>query len=107
MEKKYIYEVNLSVDLERAAEFAHWLPAHMEQMTQFPGFLQARWFDRIVEDESSERVHWTIQYSARDRESIDTYLSMHSAAMRTEGIKHFGYSFHATRRILVEHLNDR
>ena len=107
MEKIFIFEVNLSVDLDRAAEFAHWLPVHLEQMLQFPGFLEAHWFDRIVEADSAECVHWTLQYRTKDRASIDMYLTQHAARMRTEGIKHFGYSFQASRRILIEHVNDR
>ncbi|MCB9640137.1 MAG: DUF4286 family protein [Myxococcales bacterium] len=99
-----IYEVNLSVDRSIALEYEDWLCGHIEEMLQFPGFVEARLFRREASDEgaSIEDMLWTVHYVLTDRGSLDRYFREDAAAMRDEGLRKFGGLFKASRRILEE-----
>ena len=98
-----IYEVNLTIDQEIAEEFKQWLKDHVAKMLEFKGFEKAEIFSRDPAYRTSPdigKVFLTVQYTVRDRQSLDNYFQDHAPRMRTEGQERFPGQFSATRRIL-------
>ena len=56
-----IYEVNLAIDEGIYTEFRLWLKEHVNEMLQFPGFIQASIFKPEL-NEASDQEKLTIQY---------------------------------------------
>jgi len=99
-----IYEVNLDVDRGIAQPYAAWLAEHIQEMLGFPGFTEARWYERA--DDSDERtVAWTVHYHVTGKPELQAYLRDHAQRMRAHGAERFGAGFQASRRIL--HLQRR
>jgi len=94
-----IYEVNLSIDGDIYPEFKLWLKEHVNEMLQFPGFIQATLF-KPEEDEVSDQEKITIQYQLENRAYLEKYFCEYASKMREKGIKRFNDKFTATRRIL-------
>jgi len=93
-----IYEVNLSIDKGIYTEFRLWLKAHVNEMLQLPGFLQASIFKPEL-DEASDQEKLTIQYQLKSRDDLERYFTEFSAKMREEGMKRFSDQFSATRSV--------
>lgn len=96
-----IYEVQLSADPSIATEIASWLPEHIQEMTDLPGFMGARWLEQL--DPKTDRIIHCVHYQLEDQESLDRYFEQHAPRMRAEGIDRFGDHFEATRRIFKLH----
>jgi hypothetical protein len=90
-----LYEVVISVARERREEYLGWLRPHMREMLGFDGFLSAE-LHHDLEDECTFTAH----YRLGDNGAMDAYLAGPAAAMRAEGVKRFGDSITARRRIL-------
>lgn len=99
-----VYEVNLVLDDAIAADYRQWLAPHVAQILQLPGFVDARILDVLESDvEPPPRdgeVALCVQYTLRDRASLDAYLRNHAARMRADGEARFGGRFRARRRVL-------
>lgn len=93
-----IYEVNLSIDGGIYSEFELWLKEHVNEMLEFPGFIQASLL-KPEQDEVSDQGKLTIQYQLENREYLEKYFSEYAPMMREKGIKRFNDKFTATRRI--------
>ena len=93
-----IYEVNLAINNEIYTEFRLWLKEHVNEMLQFPGFINASIFKPEF-DEASAQEKLTIQYQLENRDDLEKYFTEFAAKMREEGIKRFNAKFSATRRV--------
>lgn len=91
-----IYEVNLTIEFSIYSEFKLWLLAHVEQMVQFNGFIEAKILEEV---ESKEHKKITVSYLLDSQKSLDVYLKHHAPEMRQDGIDKFGSKFSATRRV--------
>lgn len=95
------YEVNLRVQAGIADEYLAWLRAHVREMLDLPGFLDARVSEqREPAPDAGERVFCCL-YRLRDQAVLDAYLAEHAPRMRAVGERRFGGRFSASRRILV------
>ena len=94
-----IYEVNLSVQKEIAAEYRAWLGGQVQEMLTLPGFTGARILE-IVEEAGSSETTFCTQYELVDQAALDDYLRVHAGRMRADGISRFGDRFRASRRVL-------
>lgn len=94
-----LYEVSLAVDAEIAEAYAAWLAPHIAEMLALDAFTHAMWYD--VEGDDPARVHWCVQYRARDRGALQAYLDRDAARMRGDGLSRFRGRFTATRRVLT------
>jgi len=92
-----IYEVNLTINRAIYSEFTLWLKEHVNEMLQFPGFIQASVFK--LEEEISDQGKLTIQYQLGSRADLDRYFTEFAPRMREEGIKRFNDKYSAERRI--------
>ena len=95
-----IYEVNLSIDNGIYTEFRLWLKEHVNEMLQFPGFMQASILKPEI-DEISAQEKLTIQYQLKNRDDLERYFTEFAAKMREEGLKRFSDKFSATRRVFA------
>lgn len=93
-----IYEVNIDIDAELAAEYRAWLGEHVAEILALPGFSGADVF--LVDEPPPGRVGYCIQYRLSDRAALDAYLREHAPRLRAEGIARWGERFSARRRIL-------
>jgi hypothetical protein len=93
-----IYEVNLSIDKGIYSKFELWLTAHVKEMLQFPGFIQAFIF-KEEQGDVFDQHKLTVQYQLENRVYLETYFSEFAPKMREEGMKLFGDNYSATRRI--------
>lgn len=94
-----IYEVNLDVDADVIDTYRVWLDGHVAEILALPGFTGAQVL-AVVEPAAAGRVSLCVQYALRDAAALDTYLDLHAARMRADGLARFGGKFNATRRIL-------
>ena len=96
-----IYEVNLTVDRDIAAEYERWLDGHIGEMLALPGFESAEWLeDRHYDEDEGADPRWSIQYRLGSHDDFLRYEQEHAGRMRAEGLDRFGDRFSATRRIL-------
>ena len=95
-----VYEVNLAIDRDIAAAYRAWLSTHAAEILRLPGFVDARILDVLEPAPDGTRVAMCVQYTLRDRASLDAYVRDHAPRMRGEGEARFGGRFHATRRVL-------
>lgn len=97
-----VYEVNLAVDREIAAEYRDWLVTHVREMLALPGFTGARLMETVQDQADAAETIFCTQYELADQAALDEYLRLHSARMRADGINRFGDRFRSTRRVLRE-----
>ena len=95
-----VYEVNLAVDRQIAAEYRDWLIAHVREMLALPGFTGARLMETVPEQTDAAEIVFCTQYELVNQAALDEYLRTHSARMRADGISRFGDRFHSSRRVL-------
>ncbi len=95
-----IYEVNLEIAGDVAAEFAEWLPHHVAEVLALPGFIDAV----IASDEmaGADIKAWSVRYRLDNRQALDRYLDQHAERMRADGMTRFGGHMRASRRIMTE-----
>lgn len=92
-----IYEVNLEVQPEIAANFARWLDAHIKDMLTLPGFVGAKTY-AVTE---TEHPTFCVHYQLVDRAALEAYFQTDAERMRADGLKRFGDAMTASRRILL------
>ena len=95
-----LYEVNIQVDADAAEEMAVWMKAHIREMLGFDGFASATWY--FHDPDADGRQQWSIHYHVAGWKHLNDYFERHAAAMRQEGVDHFGGRFSANRRVLYE-----
>ncbi len=95
-----IYEVNLTVERAIADQYLEWLEPHMQEMERFDGFGAASAYRVADPAAKPDQVVLCVQYRVASREALEDYLSNHAQRMREDGIRRFGDSFSAARRVL-------
>lgn len=95
-----IYEVNLTVATEVAADYKSWLQDHIKELLEIDGFHAAKLYERDADEAGGNGECWTVHYFLEDRAALNNYFDNYAAAMRDDGIKRFGGKFSATRRVL-------
>lgn len=90
-----LYEVVITIARDRRDDFLDWLRPHIRELLTINGFLSAD----LHADTENDCV-FTCSYRLRDHAAMDAYLAGPAAAMRADGVKRFGDSMSARRRIL-------
>lgn len=92
-----IYEVNLKIASEAYEDYMAWILTHVQEMLQFPGFLEAACLKEYgIEDQEFKAI--TLQYRVESKKSLEHYLTNHAKAMREDGLRRFPGKFSVTRR---------
>ncbi len=107
-----IYEVNLEVDYEIIEEFKNWLPGHVAEMLQIPGFLGAEistditnsFADGGASNSSLKRLNAVkniiVHYKVESKAALEEYFLSKAGQMRAPAVRQFGAKFRAQRRVL-------
>jgi len=95
-----LYEVNVQVDRDIAADYRAWLDAHVGVMLALPGFTGAEVFEVVETPPDAGHLSLCVHYRLRDQAALDDYLREHATHMRADGIARFGDRFRASRRVL-------
>ena len=95
-----IYEVNLTVSRDIAADYRNWLRPHIEEMLKNPGFQAAKFYQRDADEAGGDSECWTLHYFVENRAALNDYFDGPASAMREQGIALFGGKFSANRRVL-------
>lgn len=92
-----IYEVNLTIAADIKDEYMAWLTNHVQEMLQFPGFLEAITLHDYEKNDDSF-IYLTVHYLIDNKEHLHSYLEKHAPEMRAKGLKRFPNKLTATRR---------
>ncbi|HBQ21683.1 MAG: hypothetical protein A2Z91_02920 [Deltaproteobacteria bacterium GWA2_38_16] len=91
-----IYEIVLKVEKKVAGKFAKWLPEHIKQVLESPGFKLAR-VARPQSETESDHLKWVVQYDIASKEYFESYLNERAPQMRAQAEQEFGNALIATR----------
>ncbi len=99
-----LYEVEVELDPVIESDYDAWLPAHIDEILEIPGFLRA---DVLVRDDvvDGARAGWrrrTIQYRLASRGHLDAYLAGHAPRFREQAMERFGDHARYERRVLTQ-----
>lgn len=95
-----VYAVELDMEAALADEYLPWLRAHVQEMLDLPGFVNAEIFERLEPAPEPGRVGYAVHYRLHDQAAFEAYLSGHAARMREAGLRAFGDRVHARRSLL-------
>lgn len=96
-----IYEVNLSIDAAIIDDYRAWLAAHVTQMLDVPGFIDAEVFDLLDPPAAAGEIALSVRYRVHGMAALQDYFDHRAAAMREDGQHRFAGRFRATRRVLA------
>ena len=90
-----IYEVECLLDPDIVADYDAWLPGHVREVLDCPGFHGAS--IEIPETPPGERQWRRIRYRVESASALDHYLENHATRLRTETAQRFGTRVHCER----------
>lgn len=94
-----IYEVNISVEKSILQEYISWLEGHIQEITNYPGFVRAN-LSKEEQGDNESREKYAICYTVKTQADLQQYLAKYAQKMRQEGEEKFKGKFTITRRIL-------
>lgn len=93
----YIYNVTINVEEAVHDQWIAWMKEiHIPEMLSLGKFSQARMCKVLVEEEMGG-ITYSIQYTIKDKETLERYYQEDANKMRQDGIKRFGNNFVAFR----------
>ncbi len=93
----YIYNVTINVEEAVHDQWMAWMrEIHMPEMLSLGKFSQARMCKVLVEEEMGG-ITYSVQYTVKDKASLERYYLEDAEKMRQDGIKRFGNNFVAFR----------
>lgn len=92
-----IYEVECLLDPDIVADYDAWLPGHVRDVLDCPGFHGAS--IEIPETPPGERQRRRIRYRVESASALDHYLENHATRLRTETAERFGARVQCERRV--------
>jgi hypothetical protein len=103
----YIYNVTLSIDESIHDEWLQWIQTHIPEVLATGKFISAKLTQVLVEDDMG--FTYSIQYTAKTREDLDTYYKEDAERMRVEGMRKFAnkmLAFRTELRIVNEFFSN-
>ncbi|MDO4709191.1 MAG: DUF4286 family protein [Pseudomonadota bacterium] len=94
------YEVNLRIDADIAAEYRAWLAAHIQEMLDVPGFVDAEVLEITDPAAPADSLQLSVRYRVHGMAALQDYFTHRAAKMREAGMTRFAGRFQAERRIL-------
>ncbi len=96
----FIYNVTIKVQGLIAEDWTRWmLREHMPELLATGIFIDAR-LCRLLEQDETDGVTFSAQYTCDSLEDYHEYISSHAPAMRDKGIKKWGDGFVAFRTVM-------
>ena len=95
-----IYNVTVKVDPSIAEDWLRWMKEeHIPDLMNTGLFCDSR-VCRLLEQDESEGITYSAQYSCDSMEDYQDYIREHAPAMREKGLKKFGNKFIAFRSVM-------
>lgn len=86
--KMYIYNVTINIDESVHKEWLVWIEQHIPEVLATGKFISAKMTQVLVEEEMGG-VTYSIQYTAKTREDLDSYYSQDADKLRVSGLQKF------------------
>lgn len=97
-----LYNVTIKINHDAEQEWLQWMKEeHMPELMQTGLFVDSKLF-RLLDIDDTEGVTYAAQYFCKNMEDYNSYISVHSVAMRAKGIEKFGDRFIAFRTIMEQ-----
>ncbi len=84
----YIYNVTVNVDESIHAEWLTWIESHIPDVLATGRFVSAKMSQVLVEEEMGG-ITYSIQYTAKTREDLDSYYQFDANKLRNDGMHKF------------------
>lgn len=100
----YIYNVTINIDESVHNEWLTWMQSHIPAVLATGKFLSAKMSQVLVEEEMGG-VTYSVQYTAKNREDLDSYYKEDAEKLRAEGMKRFAdkmLAFRTELRVVEE-----
>ena len=100
----YIYNVTINIDNSVHAEWLIWIQDHVQKVLATGHFLSAKMTQVLIEEEMGG-LTYSIQYTAKTRENLDTYYIQDADKLRSEATVKFAdkmLSFRTELKIVQE-----
>jgi len=95
-----IYNVTVKIEKGIMQEWLHWMKQeHIPDLMKTGLFVDYR-LCRLLEQDESEGLTYTVQYFCDSMEHYQTYISEHATSMRDKAFKRFGNRFIAFRTVM-------
>jgi len=95
-----IYNVTVKVETTIAADWVAWMKQeHIPDLLKTGLFVDYR-LCRLLEQDETEGITYTVQYFCDSLEHYQTYISEHAQRMRDKGFQRFGNRFIAFRTVM-------
>ena len=93
----YIYNVTINIEESEHDRWLNWMQEiHIPDMLRTGKFLEAK-MCRVMVEEEMGGLTYSIQYSTRDKETLERYYAEDADNMRQDGMERFGGKFVAFR----------
>ncbi len=93
----YIYNVTINIDESEHDRWLQWMKeTHIPEMLQTGKFLKAK-MCRVMVEEELGGITYSIQYTTRDKATLEKYFTEDAERLRQDGIDLFGGKFVAFR----------
>ncbi len=97
-----IYEVRLKIESHLKDDFSSWLPDHINEMLQLPGFISAKLYEEAECGDIQKEYDFVVQYELESKKTLLQYFDQYAPRMREEGLKRFGDCFIASRKVMTQ-----
>ena len=100
----YIYNVTINVGSSIHKEWLSWIENHIKEVLETGLFLSAKQ-TRVLVQEEMGGVTYSIQYTAKSRESLDQYYKIHAPRLRNDSLRKFSdkiVSFRTELKVIKE-----
>ena len=100
----YIYNVTINIDESVHLEWLNWMETHILDVLNTGKFLSAKLTEVLVDEEMGGKTY-SVQYTAKTRESLDNYYKFDAENLRSEGFKKFAdkmVSFRTELKVINE-----
>lgn len=84
----YIYNVTINIDKSVHNEWLNWIESHISEVLNTGKFISAK-LTQVLVDEEIEGKTYSVQYTAKTREDLDSYYQFNADRLRLEGLRKF------------------
>lgn len=84
----YIYNVTINIDESVEKEWLLWMQTHIPEVLATGRFISAKLTQVLVKEEMGG-VTYSVQYTAKTREDLDSYYKIDAPKLRSDGMKKF------------------
>ena len=91
-----IYNITINIDPSIKKKWLIWINCHIREVLKTGKFTKAI-FTKIITDESSSEVSYSIQYYAKSKSDLNDYIEKYSGPLKLDGVQKFGEKMLAFR----------